>query len=577
MDQTLRGDDFVHSSSITQTQTDLSIDEHIYTHNEGLTPLQNAISYLKEHHNVTYITTQDKKLPISVYLTENFDTLHLTNGKNHTKPLPIRDIIELSPCDIFQVVREQDNLYLIRIKTRKKRYNLAFSHSSARQKWYNSLDTLLKLSQECLGSSAIKNYIETISRTQNTSQSIVVFKEKSRVENAKIKKYQQAIKGYEGQAIAEVVQNLILQVEKIHFIDKVLVNKSQYKDLRMEKESLKKSQDALKKTLRKKNNEALLLAESLDCVKEKVHVLITKMKKSQINLLAWKKIIEFLDFADLQVLASVSSRMRRNVLSLWANRGHWGVIAANGLEPRSLSWYVLIHQIIGNRSQGLYKSPCDGKKYKMNEVLQVTAKLPADTSLAVKSIVISICEKAQSMCCYQDIAKVSEFFYRIFKHEIRSVTVLCGLLGAPHYLAEIWKPGLLRIRLGIFQVQKILKLKLPYLFKHFKAINISLDYIIASWISTVFVCFFRESSSNSALSKIWDYYIVNGWPGIISACLALLYLSQDKVIGTSLEQTLRYFKKRIKCKDMYAVIKKHEIDSVYLNELEMAFYVSIQD
>ncbi|OMJ78695.1 hypothetical protein SteCoe_21414 [Stentor coeruleus] len=576
MDQTLRGDDSIHSSSITQTQTDLSIDEHIYTHNEGLTSLQNAISYLKEHRNVTYITTQDKKLPISVYLTENLDTLHLTNGKNHTKPLPIREIIELSPCDIFQVVREQDNLYLIRIKTRKKRYNLAFSHVSVRQKWYNSLDTLLKLSQECLGNSAIKNYIETISRTQNTSQSIFVFKEKSRVENMKIKKYQQIIKDYEKQAVAEVVNNMIIQVEKIHFAEKTLLTKSQCNELRMEKESLKKNQDGLKKTLRKKNNEALLLAESLECVKEKVNILIMKMKKSQINLLAWNKIIEFLDFADLQILASVSSRMRRSVLALWANKGHWGVIAVGGLEPRSFSWYVFSNQVVGN-SQGLCKSPCDKQKLRMNEMLQVTAKLSADTSLAVKSIVISICEKSQSICCYQDIAKVSEFFYRIFKHEIRSVTVLCSLLGAPHYLAEIWKPGLLRIRMGIFQVQKILKLKLPYLFKHFKAINISLDYIIASWISTVFVCFFRENSSNSALCKIWDYYIVNGWPGIISTCLALLYLSQDKVIGTSLEQTLRYYKKRIKCKDMYNVIKKHEVDNVYLNELEKAFYVSIQD
>ena len=77
------------------------------------------------------------------------------------------------------------------------------------------------------------------------------------------------------------------------------------------------------------------------------------------------------------------------------------------------------------------------------------------------------------------------------------------------------------------------------------------------------------------MNRFWDIYIIKGWSAIISGSLALLYISQDQVIGTDLETTLFYYKKLLNSEDIYKYMKTFDIDQTYLNELEGSYFFTL--
>ena len=70
---------------------------------------------------------------------------------------------------------------------------------------------------------------------------------------------------------------------------------------------------------------------------------------------------------------------------------------------------------------------------------------------------------------------------------------------------------------------------------------------------------------------------MQGWSALLSGCLALFYSSQHQVIGTNLEETLKHFKKPVKLKEICKLMKKFEINTEVLNELENLFYFSFDE
>ena len=177
----------------------------------------------------------------------------------------------------------------------------------------------------------------------------------------------------------------------------------------------------------------------------------------------------------------------------------------------------------------------------------------------------------------QEMKQVSNYLLNTFKTTQEALNMLINLLGRPYYLGELWKSGLFRLNLAIFQLNHLLKLKLPYLARHFKSIDLILYDIVTPWILTAFTCFIKKNKKEfeTFVNRFWDIYIIKGWSAIISGSLALLYISQDQVIGTDLETTLFYYKKLLNSEDIYKYMKTFDIDQTYLNELEGSYFFTL--
>ena len=55
-----------------------------------------------------------------------------------------------------------------------------------------------------------------------------------------------------------------------------------------------------------------------------------------------------------------------------------------------------------------------------------------------------------------------------------------------------------------------MKLKLPFMAKHLKEIDIRLDVIVTPWLLTVFTCLIFKQVPVKSIQGIWDLFLVIG-------------------------------------------------------------------
>ena len=569
--------DFAVSNEFTMQNlnsvTDYSIDEHLFLNAQSNNTNFARLPFLRHEKPVILFTATGKKVPAAVAFSEDYESLQIF-FKGNKKLINSREIKEISQSFIIQVEREDDNLFPVRVKTKNKQYLIAFFSKDLRAEWCDSLDGLLKCIVAYQSENVLKTFCEYMVRNQELSGRISGFTENQVSHKEKIKSLNQNIRKIEKSTIKHLLNDIITQVESKLHRKKIKEMNFQIANLKSEKILLLKNQKILLKSLQKKEEESELLNDTLESYKGEIGKVSKAGKEKRLGRSFWMRIFPYADLVDLVILLSVSKRLLRIVVSYLSFKTSWEKFSLSSLSPRHVSWpyfFALFYrELFPVPFYDLSKSQCF-RKYP--GLLSSICTL----SYEVQEICLLICEEFKFVNCYEELGKVVNYVFFVVKDKIKVFEVIYSLSNPPYYLLEIWKPGLLRLRLGIFQVQKLLKLRHPYLHRHFKQIDISLDYIITPWIGTLFACYFSPSEKNETLNKIWDLFIIKGWNGLLTCCLALLHNSQDKVIGESLENTLKYYKQRIESRDVLEVLAKYSIEPGFLNELELSFYFYIEN
>mmetsp|Transcript_1718 Transcript_1718/g.1655 ORF Transcript_1718/g.1655 Transcript_1718/m.1655 type:complete len:238 (-) Transcript_1718:13-726(-) len=210
----------------------------------------------------------------------------------------------------------------------------------------------------------------------------------------------------------------------------------------------------------------------------------------------------------------------------------------------------------------------------MEEISKDVNRGLADHQQEVEEVLIGLCALNPDVGYCQGMQLVTHFLLGILRDTDEVLGTLMSLLRPPFYLGELWKNGFSRLKLGIFQLEFLLKLKLPYLAKHFKDLDINLDVIVTPWLLTVFTHLLgQQGVPIEVVQWIWDFFLVQGWPALLSTCLALFYLSQESVLGENLETTLHRFSNNMPFESVVKFIPKFEIEPSLLDDLERAFYL----
>ena len=107
----------------------------------------------------------------------------------------------------------------------------------------------------------------------------------------------------------------------------------------------------------------------------------------------------------------------------------------------------------------------------------------------------------------------------------------------------IWKPTFPKMKLRVFQFDRLLELYMPDLHSYFEEICLSPEVVVSQWFMTLF----SNTLPLPLTLHMWDYIFLGGWPGIFRAALAILCVFRDKLLEMDLEEVgllLREWKRR---------------------------------
>ena len=556
-----------------KTMTDLSLEEHVFKQTPGEAIDYRSINILKQEAPVILFTATGKKIPGSTSVSHDYEKLKFCI-KGNEKTIKTSDIKEISQSFMIQVQREEDNLYTLKIKAKGKLYLMAFFSKETREKWSIGLECLIKSIQIFQRQDCFKVFSDLLINNIENSGKITILSENRLKQLEKLNALQNKSNDLDLISIKSALDAVITQVEIMMIQDKIEETHFQVENLESEKTLLNKNKQAIQKSITKKTEEIDLLKESLQSFKDHLKIIDPKAKPEFFFSNFWTRIFNFLSIQDLFEIQKVSKKFASIFIAITKNKSIWPNQTKFSLEPRDKSWNLYVNNFI---------RPVFGIPESISPDLHLFRKYPGLLSKictlpqGIHEICLEICESFNITTCFDELSKITTFVYSVVQEESKTFEILYSISNPPYYLVEIWKPGLIRLRLGIFQVQKLLKLRHPYLYKHFKSIDISIDYIITPWIASVFTCYFKYNQDNLALGLLWDQFITKGWHGIITCCLALLFSSQSKVIGESLDYTLNYYKSKLSFKEISSVLQSYRVETGFLNELENFFYFSMEN
>ena len=87
-------------------------------------------------------------------------------------------------------------------------------------------------------------------------------------------------------------------------------------------------------------------------------------------------------------------------------------------------------------------------------------------------------------------------------------------------MGGLWRPGVPEMKRRIFEFDALLRLRLPLLHAHFKAVQLAPDVLVSQWFLTLFA----YALPDALLLPAWDACFSGGWPAALSVALALLAL-----------------------------------------------------
>jgi hypothetical protein len=511
-----------------------------------------------------FFSSKGQKISSRVYFNDSLNILNLSTEKNRLKKIFTPDILDISSGSCIQVKRENDLLYPITLKTRRKNLLLASKSLSDRDLWYTNSLILLKYAKECFSSVGLRKYVDSAIRNKENEEEIIKLRETQYREWLRVSYFERELQVFEKESIKLLLNDLVSKVELFSHQTVLTELEKKVVNLIGDKFLLKQTQGNLVRSLQQKDQEIQALNESFTSVNKHLQVLNTQHFEGD----PWKKILTFLNFSEQLKLCAVSSRLRRLTLAQWGSKKNWKKIARAGLVPRRISWRVYVNKFYDTEIAAMGQEVLPEV---IEEIKQdVNRGVPGQFE-EVEEILIGVCALFPNVGYCQGMQQVAHFLLGAFRDSNEVLGALLNLLRPPFYLGDLWKTGFTRLKLAIFQLKYLLKLKLPFFARHLKRIEVRLDVIVTPWLLTVFTCLIGKRVSVLIVQSIWDFFLVNGWPALISACLGLFSIFQPYVLGSDLEGTLQVFAAGVDCSSLTKEILKYEVSQAYLDELEKAF------
>lgn len=133
---------------------------------------------------------------------------------------------------------------------------------------------------------------------------------------------------------------------------------------------------------------------------------------------------------------------------------------------------------------------------------------------------------------YQGMNYIAAFFLRSTDNEEEAFYFLLSLFETTN-LGLMFNQDFRMMKVLLLVYEKLLLLKIPSIYYVLRENNISTSCYITPWIVTLFSNVLQnmqeENTISSVLMNIWDDFIINGWKGMMSSMLAIIYYHKDEI------------------------------------------------
>lgn len=530
---------------------------------------KNLIQTLTKNHSFTYQSKSGHKKTCIICLSESL--LKLLIKKRHEKQILTTEIISTDK-EICLESKKKKKMYSLKILTTYKAFIFSTTDKDLRDNYVNGLNKLVKLSKEFMGTMALKKYCECIIQCQVNEESLKTLQKSCRGIVRRQESYKDKQRNLESQIIAGVVDQIITQIEIDEKCDECNDVELKFKNYLSECRSLAVVQENLQEEIRKSELKYINLQNIVQDAKVRVLKLTGRSKIDTFGVASnkiWLIILQYLNMTDVIVLLGVSSKVRKQVKKILMVKSIWRVLCLKKLKPRKVFYKIFMSNFLISRIRGAGFDLHAGLLQEIhNDVWQGLNEHQAET----EEILIKVCKYNPSLEYCQGMHFVSNFLFNVFRNVDEVVQTMDSLCRPPFYLSELWKNDFSRLKLGIYQLEFLMKIRLPMLFRHLKKLEIQLDLIVSRWLLTVFTNFyFLHETSFEEVLEIWDYFLVHGWPALISACLCLFYVNEALVLDLDYEGTLVTLSTKINFCDVYKIMPKFEIDPRVLEDLDSSY------
>lgn len=477
--------------------------------------------------------------PLLFSLSKDLTTL--TISKNQALPksfhlLELRLLQDLS-MDMTRLLRQSGfdrKVYGFRLITRKKTYELAAEDAETRDCWTNMLKTAISAYTDFRQRDALLRYVQTLCKLRDAEL-------RTYVNRVKAKSYA-VVKGNLEGKLAQ------MGAEIAAFVLEQVITRVELEEERTKVVTLTRKMDDLE-------------------AKQGRNVYGKGWKRLQ-QAEVWKLVLQSLPIAALFPLSQVSQQLRRLCTNRLSSQFFWSQACFQGLEPRVLTWPLFLYRFRLNLPS---ITPTDVSNDMLADIQRDLSRSQTSNSVEIERIVVGLCERHGEVGYCQGMHFITQFLYKVLKSENRTLDLLLRLMGPPYCLAEVWKPGLPRVKLVAFQLDQLVKLRLPALAVHFHELELPLEVMVAPWVLTLFTQLTHIPAST--LAWVWDLFLTRGWAAVLAVSLILLYLSEKEVLGRSLDHTVAVFDKDLALdfSQIRPLYTRFEPDAELLMDLERSF------
>ncbi|OMJ87281.1 hypothetical protein SteCoe_11050 [Stentor coeruleus] len=564
--------------SLTQVPTSPSSNilendhETYYPSDEPMSLSKRMLNVLTNPHSFIKYSRSGKRKCCSVYFNETLQKMSV--DKPCSTYILTTDIqaaeLGFSPSLSF-ASPDPNNIFGFRIFTTMKVYEFSTENRILRDEFVKSLNTLGKLNKEYMGPMGLKKYCESIIHSQEGEDSIKAL-HKSRYQNQeRLTNNKELEEILEVQVIKGVVYNMINILETREKEIECNKLRKSIKESSNERSILTNKQDTLRMLIIKKDQEILSLKQDINKVENQIEQLRKPTYTHDSNVYSlkiWTSILEFLTAKDIVMLRMTTRNFRIATNRVLLIKSVWRRLCLSSLNPRKIMYRLY--------TNNFYNAAIRGVMFEVDEEIAEEIHNDVwrglnDNNKETEKILLLLCKYNASLSYCQGMHFVAHFLYGIYGNIDEVLRVMDALLRPPFYLSELWKNGFSRLRLGIFQLDFLMKIRLPYFAKHLKDLDINLDMVVTPWFLTVFTYFQYELElPRKTVLEIWDYFLIQGWPALISVCLTIFHLTEHLVLEKSLEQTLMILKNKIPYNDVCKVLPEFEVDPSLLEDLEIS-------
>jgi len=140
------------------------------------------------------------------------------------------------------------------------------------------------------------------------------------------------------------------------------------------------------------------------------------------------------------------------------------------------------------------------------------------------------------------ISLTSQEMYEI-ESDVFDIMILLSSKDTKLSMFGLWRSDTPKMKLRVYQMDKVLKWILPKIHEHFESIQLAPEILVSQWFITIF----SYTLPTTLTFSIWNHIFLGGWSAMFRILLALLQSLEDDFLATDLEcigRLMRQWKKK---------------------------------